>query len=234
MIPATDPDAKPRELPTPSRRTSDDGYYSSADYRALYLAKETTPSAVVEALLPLIRRDITPPGEHSVAFLESKIDLVRHAAAESTKRYEQGRSLGPLDGVPIAVKDEVDVAGYKRTVGSVLEFTGPETSWCVKVLEKAGAIVVGKTNMHEFGLGMLETVIFLEDVDSFADDPHQIPPTTTLALARPETLTTQSTTPVAHQGVRATQSAQALSPLPMVLMAVVQSVFPPTTAVSTV
>ncbi|KAI5298222.1 hypothetical protein KEM56_004235, partial [Ascosphaera pollenicola] len=152
VIPATNPDAKPRELPHPSRRTGDEGYYSTADYRALYLAKETTPSAVVEALLPLIRRDITPPGEHSVAFVESKVELVRQAAAESTKRYEQGRSLGPLDGVPIAVKDEVDVAGYRRTVGSALDFTGPKTSWCVEVLEKAGAVLVGKTNMHEFGL----------------------------------------------------------------------------------
>ncbi|KAI5281525.1 hypothetical protein KEM54_003226, partial [Ascosphaera aggregata] len=148
---ATD-SSRRQDLPSPSRRTTDEGYYSTADYRALYLAKDTTPSAVIEALLPLIRRDITPPGEHSVAFLESVVELIRQAAAESTKRYEQGRSLGPLDGVPIAVKDEIDVAGYKRTVGSCLDFTGSETSWCAKVLEKAGAIIVGKTNMHEFGL----------------------------------------------------------------------------------
>ncbi|KAI5293739.1 hypothetical protein KEM55_006929 [Ascosphaera atra] len=145
--------AQQQELPDPARRASDQGYYTSADYRALYLAKQTTPTAVVKALLPLISRDTTPPGEHSTAFLDVRPELILKAAAESTRRYEQGRSLGPLDGVPIAVKDEVDVAGYSRTLGSCLDFTGKETSWCAKALERAGAVVVGKTNMHEFGLG---------------------------------------------------------------------------------
>ncbi|KAI5296198.1 hypothetical protein KEM52_005218 [Ascosphaera acerosa] len=143
------------DLPAPSRTKAgqnEEGYYSSADYRAQYLAKTLTPTAVVEALLPLIRRDAAAAGEHSIAFIETQAELVRRAAAESTKRYDAGRSLGPLDGVPVAVKDEVDVAGYKRRVGSSLDFTGPETSWCVRMLERAGAVVLGKTNMHELGL----------------------------------------------------------------------------------
>ncbi|KAL1953999.1 hypothetical protein VTO42DRAFT_1854 [Malbranchea cinnamomea] len=142
-------------LPAPQkRRGGQGGYYTSADYHALYKSGELTPTAVVEALLPLIRRDTSPAGEHSVAFIDSKVDIIRAAAAASTERYKNGTPLGPLDGVPIAVKDEVDLEGYKRTVGSKLDFTGKtnQTSWCVKKWEEAGAVIIGKTTMHELGL----------------------------------------------------------------------------------
>ncbi|PYH45789.1 amidase [Aspergillus saccharolyticus JOP 1030-1] len=152
------------ELPVPTERrrkgdpsdgTESSGYYTSADYVALYRTGELTPSAVAEALLPLIMRgDGTAPGRHSVAFLESRGDAVRAAAAASTQRYKAGRPLGPLDGVPVAVKDEVHVAGYGRTLGSKLDFKGgyEGSSWCVKQLEEAGAMILGKTSMHELGL----------------------------------------------------------------------------------
>ena len=145
-------------LPAPTkRRDSEGGYYTSADYHALYKSGELTPTAVVEALLPLIRRDTSPPGEHSVAFIESKVDIIRAAAAASTERYKNGKPLGPLDGVPIAVKDEVDIQGYKRTLGTKMDWTGKlnQTSWCVKKWEEAGAVIIGKTTMHELGLGEL-------------------------------------------------------------------------------
>ena len=105
--------------------------------------------------MPHIRRDISPPGTHSTAFLDSKVVIVRRAADASTQRYKQGKPLSPLDGVPIAIKDEADVEGYKRMLGSKLDFTNPanETAWCVKKLEEAGGVVVGKTNMHEIGMG---------------------------------------------------------------------------------
>ncbi|PGH28186.1 hypothetical protein AJ80_00076 [Polytolypa hystricis UAMH7299] len=143
------------QLPAPTtRRAGNGGYYTSADYHALYLSGELTPTAVAEALLPLIRRDTSPAGEHSIAFIDSKVDIVRAAAAASTERYKNGNPLGPLDGVPVAIKDEVDIEGYKRTLGTKLDFTGANctTVWCVKQWEQAGAIVVGKTTMHELGL----------------------------------------------------------------------------------
>ncbi|KAJ5162611.1 Amidase [Penicillium coprophilum] len=136
------------------RRKGDQGYYTSADYHALYSSGELTPIAVIETLLPLIRRDTQPPGKHSTAFLESQAELIRAAAEESTERYKRGQSLGPLDGVPVAVKDEVHLTGYKRTLGSKLDFKhGTDaTSWCVKQWLDAGAIIIGKTSMHELGL----------------------------------------------------------------------------------
>jgi hypothetical protein len=143
------------ELPTPRPRPSSNGYYTSADYHSLYKSGQLTPTDVANAILPLIRRDTSPAGPHSVAFLDSKVDLVTRAAEASTARYASGKPLSYLDGVPIAVKDEVDMANYKRMLGSRVDFTNPvnETAWCIKMLEEAGAIVVGKTNMHEMGLG---------------------------------------------------------------------------------
>ncbi|KAL2820739.1 amidase signature domain-containing protein [Aspergillus granulosus] len=144
------------DLPVPTtRRTGDNGYYTSADYHALYKSGELTPTAVIEALLPLVRRDTKPPGKHSIAFLECAVEKARAAAEASTQRYKNGQSLGPLDGIPVAVKDEVHMQGYRRTLGTTMDFTGDfagSTSWCVKKWEEAGAIVIAKSTMHELGL----------------------------------------------------------------------------------
>ena len=144
-------------VPTPAiaKRKGNKGYYTSADYAELYTSGEITPTAVVESLLPLVRRDVTPQGKHSIAWLETQVDIIRAAAEASTQRYKDGKPLGPLDGVPVTIKDEVHLKGYKRTHGSKLDFKGgiDETSWCVRKWEEAGAIVVGKTTMHELGLG---------------------------------------------------------------------------------
>jgi hypothetical protein len=147
------------ELPTPRSRHSSNsshGFYTSADYYSLYISGKLTPIDVANTILPLIRRDSSPAGSHSIAFLDSKVNLIRRAAEASTARYASGKPLSCLDGVPIAVKDEAEMEGYKRTLGSMMDFTNPanETAWCVKMLEEAGAVVVGKTNMHEMGLGM--------------------------------------------------------------------------------
>lgn len=106
---------------------------------------------VVEALLPLIRTDLSPPAKHSVAFLETRVDLVRQAAAASAERWKKGQPLSPLDGVPVAVKDEVDLTGYKKCLGTKLDYTNPAdvTTFCVEKWQDAGAIIIGKLNMHE-------------------------------------------------------------------------------------
>ena len=146
------------EVPNP-RRTHASGYYSVADYHRLYLTGEITPEAVAKALLPLIRRDVKPASQHSIAWFDTKVEAVLKAARSSTTRYKEGKYLGPLDGVPFAVKDEYEIDGYLTSLGSRNDYTSyPEdgssiTSWAVRKLEEAGAIVLGKLSMHEFGLG---------------------------------------------------------------------------------
>ncbi|KAL2021700.1 hypothetical protein VTK56DRAFT_6792 [Thermocarpiscus australiensis] len=152
---APEGEAAEDEKLSPSAAYPESKYYSVADYRRLYLSGTLTPSEVAEALLPLIRRDVPKPTEHSKAWFETRADKVLAAARESTQRYKEGRSLGPLDGVPTAVKDEYDIEGYRTCLGSRNTYTSPDeqmTSWCVQRLEAAGAIVLGKLSMHEFGL----------------------------------------------------------------------------------
>ncbi|TDZ33900.1 Fatty acid amide hydrolase [Colletotrichum spinosum] len=134
-------------------------YYSVSDYHEMYLSGEVTPLAVARAILPMIRRDTAPQGEHSIAWFDTKVTQVLAAAEASTKRYKEGRSLGPLDGVPTAVKDEYEIDGYRTCLGSRNDYTTEAepgksiNSWCVKKLQDAGAVILGKLSMHEFGLG---------------------------------------------------------------------------------
>ena len=66
-----------------------------------------------------------------------------------------GRSVGPLDGVPVAVKDNFCVPEVPTTCGSrmLAEFRPPYTATVVRRLLSAGAVLVGKTNLDEFAMG---------------------------------------------------------------------------------
>ncbi|KAI0407247.1 amidase signature domain-containing protein [Xylaria palmicola] len=132
--------------------------YSVADYRSFFTSGQLTPLALANAILPLIRRDTSPPGKYSIAWISVRVDLIIEAAEASTKRYREGRPLSPLDGIPVAIKDEYDVEGYATTLGSHIVPTDEEhvktiaDSWTVAKLKEAGAIIMGKVNMVEFGM----------------------------------------------------------------------------------
>jgi hypothetical protein len=160
--PAPDAASSSTEQVESSRSSSK--YYSVSSYHELYLSGELTPLAVVQAILPLIRRDISPPGEHSTAWFDSNVELIWAAAEASTLRYKEKRHIGPLDGVPAGVKDDYDLDGYKTTLGSLNDYTTKVsedesiTTWPVRKLQESGAIILGKLSMHEFGLGMLRVL----------------------------------------------------------------------------
>jgi len=67
----------------------------------------------------------------------------------------KGESLGPLAGIPISVKDLTATAGVRTTLGSLIyqDWVPTQDERCVARLKQAGAIMIGKTNTPEFGLG---------------------------------------------------------------------------------
>jgi amidase len=72
-------------------------------------------------------------------------------AAASDARRESGRSRGPLDGIPVLVKDNLAVTGRPATAGSpALVLAGDDESFCLGGLRAAGAVIIGKTNLSEW------------------------------------------------------------------------------------
>jgi aspartyl-tRNA(Asn)/glutamyl-tRNA(Gln) amidotransferase subunit A len=98
-----------------------------------------------------------------IAATDGQIDAFLHVAAaraiEQARRVDAdiaaGRAPPPLAGVPVAVKDVLDIEGLPTTCGSrILDgYHPPFTATAVKRLEAAGAVVLGKTNMDEFAMG---------------------------------------------------------------------------------
>ncbi|MFY1598632.1 Asp-tRNA(Asn)/Glu-tRNA(Gln) amidotransferase subunit GatA [Micromonospora sp. WMMD737] len=89
------------------------------------------------------------------AFLHVDSEGALAAAAEVDARRAAGEELGPLAGVPIAVKDVLTTKGVPTTVGSkILEgWRPPYDSTIVQRLRAAGTVMLGKTNMDEFAMG---------------------------------------------------------------------------------
>jgi aspartyl-tRNA(Asn)/glutamyl-tRNA(Gln) amidotransferase subunit A len=77
------------------------------------------------------------------------------AAHRAADELAAGRDRGPLHGIPVAVKDLVDTAGLRTTMGSrhFADHVPEHDAECVRLLREAGAVVVGKTVTHEFAYG---------------------------------------------------------------------------------
>ena len=89
------------------------------------------------------------------AYLALYEDEARERAAEIDRRVAAGQAVGPLAGVPIALKDNLSVAGRPVTCASrILEgYVAPYTATAVVRLLEAGAVVLGRANMDEFAMG---------------------------------------------------------------------------------
>ena len=112
---------------------------------------DLSPVEVVDATLEAIEER----NERTNAFVTVTDERAREAAERAERAVESGEVLGPLHGVPVAIKDLDDVAGVRTTSGSKLfeDRVAEDNSPFVDRLLDAGAIVVGKTNTPEFGLG---------------------------------------------------------------------------------
>ena len=123
-------------------------YPNAADFVRAYRSGRTDPMKVAEHFLDAYA-ELNPKLR---AFIAVNPDDVRRQAMASAERWRTNAEMGPLDGVLVAVKDELDVAGYPTTVGTAfLKEMAREDATAVARLRAAGAIIVGKTNMHELG-----------------------------------------------------------------------------------
>lgn len=123
------------------------------DYATAYRAGVTTPEDVAQKVLDAIAAS-DDDSEPLRAFIANNRDDIMFQAHSASQRIEANAALSPLDGVPVAVKDEVDQVPYPTTVGTSFMGASPavEDSTVVARLRAAGALLVGKANMYEIGI----------------------------------------------------------------------------------
>lgn len=124
---------------------------SLAAYGARLRRRETSAETATSALLERI--ELLNPKLN--AFHHVARDAAMQAAREIDRQLKEGTDLGPLMGVPVALKDLYVVDGMPTNAGSSLDVrdvTPPEGSF-VKALRRAGCIILGKTRTSEFALG---------------------------------------------------------------------------------
>ena len=124
---------------------------TAAELGAQIAARELTSAEVVEAFLGQIERH----DERVHAFLHVDAEGARAQAAAVDARLDAGEKLGPLAGVPLAMKDLFTQRGVPTTAGSrILEgWRPPYSATVTQRLLDAGVVILGKTNMDEFAMG---------------------------------------------------------------------------------
>jgi Asp-tRNA(Asn)/Glu-tRNA(Gln) amidotransferase A subunit family amidase len=125
------------------------------DYAKAYRDGKTTPEEVAQKLLDAIEASNAsiPPLRAVIAV--NREDVMRQAR-QATQRIKAGKPLSIFDGVPVAVKDEIDMVPYPTTVGTSFLGKTPakEDATVVARMRAAGALLIGKTNMHEIGINV--------------------------------------------------------------------------------
>jgi aspartyl-tRNA(Asn)/glutamyl-tRNA(Gln) amidotransferase subunit A len=108
---------------------------------------ELTPREAVQSYLERIEQ------------LDGALNAYISVRAEEALAEAEGVPDGPLRGVPVAIKDVIDVAGTATTAASKIlaDDVSPRDALCVERLRRAGAIVLGKLNTHEFAFGAMTT-----------------------------------------------------------------------------
>lgn len=89
------------------------------------------------------------------AYILVTADAARRQAREADRELASGRDRGPLHGVPISIKDLIDVCGTPTTAASRLRLNhvASDDAPVIRNLRRAGAVILGKTNLHEFAFG---------------------------------------------------------------------------------
>lgn len=123
---------------------------SAAELTEAFASGEATPEQALEDVLR--RLDEVNGSLNAVVTID--LDGARAAARVSAKRWRRGQPIGPLDGVPVSVKDNLFVGGLRATWGSRLftDHVAAQDDLPVAALRAAGMVIFGKTNTPEFAL----------------------------------------------------------------------------------
>jgi len=122
-----------------------------AEFGRALRAGETTSEQATERCLANIKAS----DRRLNAFILVMADEALQRARDADRELAGGRDLGPLHGVPISIKDLMDVQGTPTTAASRVRTAQPATADAPAIanLRAAGAVFVGKTNLHEYALG---------------------------------------------------------------------------------
>jgi len=140
------------------RLDADLAYASISEIGKLYRSRKLSPVELTQFLLQRIER--LNPRINAYLTIRAESALRDAAAAESvlcSKARKKSRGdLGPLHGIPISLKDNVYTKGVRTTGGSPIlrDFVPLQDAAVVTSLKHAGAILMGKTNLHEFAYGV--------------------------------------------------------------------------------
>jgi aspartyl-tRNA(Asn)/glutamyl-tRNA(Gln) amidotransferase subunit A len=124
---------------------------SISNIRAGLLKKEFSAVELTTEALAFAERE----NPKTNAYLRLSPERALETAARLDKLVASGETLGPLAGVPVAVKDVILTKGLRTTCGSkILEnYTPPYDATAIQRIEAAGGIIIGKTNCDEFAMG---------------------------------------------------------------------------------
>lgn len=124
---------------------------SLAEAARLVESKEVSPVDLVEASL----EKIATVNEQLNAYITVYEDEARQVAKASETMMVAGHRLGPLHGIPVGLKDMIGLKGLRTTAGSkvLADWVPAEDATVAAWLKGAGAVIIGKTNLHEFAWG---------------------------------------------------------------------------------
>lgn len=117
----------------------------------LLAKKEITSTELTRSVFERIEEVEPKVGSYITLCQEEALKM----AKESDSRYQKGKALSQIDGIPIAVKDLYLTKGVRTTAASKMleDFIAPYESTVTKKLKEAGAIMIGKVNLDQFALG---------------------------------------------------------------------------------
>lgn len=142
-----------------------------AELLELYKERKLSPVEVAENQLRLIEatKDLN-------IFITVTADLAMAQAKESEQRYMAGGQLGVMDGIPYSAKDIFYTKGIRTTMASELfkDFCPDESAAVIDMLNGSGAVLLGKTNTHEFASGMTNDISFFGPVKN-PRNPQKVP-----------------------------------------------------------